>query len=157
MLISPARDSAAAIHARAQIRASLSRDNKEALDLFDDSWKSSLDDFERAVANATHLVQRKYQKTGHPPGGLGAGGLGNVSANIFVTSLIYAVESSGGHLTMSRKGGAGHGTLIEVIDLLRPYLPASLLPPATSVRFYELIARDAARELKRITTEPNLA
>jgi hypothetical protein len=72
-----------------------------------------------------------------------------VGGDIFVTSLMYAAESSGGHLTMSRKEGTGHGSLIEVIDLLRPDLPASLLPPATGMRFYELIAADAARELKR--------
>jgi hypothetical protein len=147
-LSDPYTDNAAAFHARAQIRACLSRDKKAALDQFEESWKSSLDDFERAIVKAKDLVHRKYQKTGHPAGGVGESGLGNVGANIFVTSLIYAVETSGGHLTKSRNGDELGGTLIEVINLLRPHLPPSLLPPASSVRFYELIAAGVARDVK---------
>jgi hypothetical protein len=148
-LVIPDENNSAAVHALGQIRACLSHERTGALDPFEDSWKSSLDDLEVAVSKATGLVQQKYQKSGHPPGGLGTGGLSNVGAKIFVTSLIYAVEISGGHLTKSRIENKLRGTLIEVIDLLRPHLPASLLPPATSVRFYELVAAEVARDLKR--------
>ena len=148
-LVNPDENNSAAVHALGQIRACLSLQRTGALDLFEDSWKSSLDYLEGAVSKATRLVQQKYQKSGHPPGGLGIGGLSNVGAKIFVTSLIYAVETSGGHLTRSRIENKLRGPLIEVIDLLRPHLPASLLPPATSVGFYDLIAAEVARELKR--------
>ena len=150
-LSNPDENDAAAVHALRQIRVFLSRDMKQTLDRFEDSWRSSLDAFERTVAKASDLVQRKYQKTGRRAGGLGARGLGNVGANIFVKSLIYAVETSGGHLKKSRKGegDALQGPLIDAIDLLRPHLPDSLLPPATSVRFYEVIVAEVVRELKR--------
>jgi hypothetical protein len=147
-LVNPDENNSAAVHALGQIRACLSHERTGALELFEDSWKSSLDDLEGAVSKATGLVQQKYRKSGHPPGGLGTGGLSNVGANILVTSLIYAVETSGGHLKRSRRDNKLRGTLIEVIDLLRPHVPASLLPPATSVRFYDLIAAEVARELK---------
>jgi hypothetical protein len=148
-LSNPDPSSVAAVHALGHIRAFLSHERTGALDQFEDSWRSSVDDLEGAVTKATGLVQQKYRKSGHPPGGLGAGGLSNVGANIFVASLIYAVEASGGHLKKSRKGNELRGPLVDAIDLLRPHLPASLLPPATSVRFYEVIAAEVARELER--------
>jgi hypothetical protein len=148
-LVNPDESNSAAVHALGQIRACLSHERTGALDQFEDSWKPLLDDLEGAVSKATGLVQQKYRKSGHPPGALGAGGLSNVGANIFVTSLIYAVEASGGHLKKSRKGNELRGPLVDAIDLLRPHLPGSLLPPATSVRFYEVIAAEVARELER--------
>lgn len=148
-LIDPARKTDAAVHARVHIRAFLSLEKKESTDSFEDLWKSSLDDIELAVSRATARVQRLYPTSGRPPGGVGLNGLPNVGANLFVSSLILAAETNGGHLPISRIGGVGRGPLIEVVDLLRPYLPASLLPPSTSVRFYESRAAEVARDLKR--------
>jgi hypothetical protein len=40
----------------------------------------------------------------------------------FVSMLLEAADDAGGHLGINRR--TGRGSLVEVIDLLRPYLPA---------------------------------
>lgn len=139
-LSNPDPDSPADLHALGQIRASLSRKNRGALHFLEDDWVPLLDDLDSAAADATEFVRRKYQLKGRPPGGGG-----NVEANIFIKSLLHAIDAAEGNLTFSREG---QGTLVCAVDLLRRHLPGGLLPPANNVRFYEIARREVKAELK---------
>jgi len=100
-------DSPAGVHALGQIRAFLSRINRGALYSLEDNWGPWLDDLDRAAVEASEFVRRKYQLKGHPPGGGG-----NVEANIFITSLLYAIDAAGGNLTFSRVEEEGRARLL---------------------------------------------
>lgn len=53
-------------------------------------------------------------------------GVGNGSLELFTLRLLWDVRSAGGKLTLDKN--LGSGSLVDALTLLRPYLPARLIP-----------------------------
>ena len=130
------------LHARSLVRTSLARTKREMFSEFEQSFLSALDDVDAAISKANDRAEKHYRAKGRPPGPYG----GNMKAQLFVRSLLSFARSCGGRLTVSRRpDGRASGTLLKVIHLLLPYLPAPLFPNEISVRFLEKThAEDAA-------------
>jgi len=133
--LTPDANSRAAFHALMLIRLSLTRQKRENLYDFEETWSSALNDMNGAIAKATEDA-RKIPLRGRP-----AGTRGNVAVNSFAYWLFFSAIGCGGRLTFSRLGGAGHGTLIEALELLRPSLPPTFLSSALSVKVIEHVRR----------------
>jgi hypothetical protein len=85
---------------------------------------------------ASRAVQRAKSTSGPK------GASGSPAFNPFIESLLLAAWQRGGHWTIFRSAdGTWRGSLLEAVELLKPYLPEGFLPQAELGRSIEHIRK----------------
>jgi hypothetical protein len=83
-----------------------------------------------AAAHAESMVidEPMRRSRGRPDtgGGWSVVGAGNLKA--FTLRILWDVRAAGGHLTLNKNNDEVSGTLIKLLERLRPYLPSGLIP-----------------------------
>jgi hypothetical protein len=133
------------LHAKIQTRRALAGMMKKRYSDFEQNSAVILDTLEEAISTADSLVVKSTRRVGRPTGKTGT----NAAADSFLYCLLYYTRACGGHLTFARQGGEPAGKLIEAAEVLKPFLPTSLLPEAGGATFYERIAARVSADLRK--------
>lgn len=67
----------------------------------------------------------------------------------FVRSFLICVSKAGGTLTLDKNKNTKKGTLVEALEMLRPYLPEGLIPKVLPLSLIQIIKTQHLKHQKR--------